>query len=142
MAISDRLSIPIPVTDLVNSIDTLPGIEHAAVIPRGEHGISRKDISKAALRVVYDLQNAGFAAFLVGGCVRDLLLGLHPKDFDVATDAHPEDVRRIFRRSRIVGRRFKIVHVRFGREVIEVTTFRGHHEARSRRVTPSRPAAK
>lgn len=123
----------------MNSIDTLPGIEHAAVIPRGEHGISRKDISKAALRVVYDLQNAGFAAFLVGGCVRDLLLGLHPKDFDVATDAHPEDVRRIFRRSRIVGRRFKIVHVRFGREVIEVTTFRGHHEASNRfRNAPSR----
>ena len=123
----------------MNSIDTLPGIEHAAVIPRGEHGISRKDISEAALRVIYGLQNAGFAAFLVGGCVRDLLLGLHPKDFDVATDAHPEDVRRIFRRSRIVGRRFKIVHVRFGREVIEVTTFRGHHEASNRfRDAPSR----
>ncbi len=123
----------------MNSIDTLPGIEHAAVIPRGEHGISRKDISKAALRVVHDLQNAGFAAFLVGGCVRDLLLGLHPKDFDVATDALPEDVRRIFRRSRIVGRRFKIVHVRFGREIIEVTTFRGHHEASNRfRDAPSR----
>ena len=123
----------------MNSIDTLPGIEHAAVIPRAEHGISRKDISEAALRVIYGLQNAGFAAFLVGGCVRDLLLGLHPKDFDVATDAHPEDVRRIFRRSRIVGRRFKIVHVRFGREVIEVTTFRGHHEASNRfRDAPSR----
>ena len=134
---ADRLKAV--VFNLVNSIDTLPGIEHAAVIPRGEHGISRKDISKAALRVVYDLQNAGFAAFLVGGCVRDLLLGLHPKDFDVATDAHPEDVRRIFRRSRIVGRRFKIVHVRFGREVIEVTTFRGHHEASNRfRNAPSR----
>ena len=123
----------------MNSIDTLPGIEHAAVIPRGEHGISRKDISEAALRVIHGLQKAGFAAFLVGGCVRDLLLGLHPKDFDVATDAHPEDVRRIFRRSRIVGRRFKIVHVRFGREVIEVTTFRGHHEASNRfRDAPSR----
>ncbi len=123
----------------MNSIDTLPGIEHAAVIPREEHGISRKDISTAALRVIHGLQNAGFAAFLVGGCVRDLLLGLHPKDFDVATDAHPEDVRRIFRRSRIVGRRFKIVHVRFGREVIEVTTFRGHHEASNRfRNAPSR----
>lgn len=123
----------------MNSIDTLPGIEHAAVIPRGEHGISRKDISEAALRVIHGLQKAGFAAFLVGGCVRDLLLGLHPKDFDIATDAHPEDVRRIFRRSRIVGRRFKIVHVRFGREVIEVTTFRGHHEASNRfRDAPSR----
>ncbi len=102
------------------------------MIPRAEHGISRKDVSDAALRVVYGLQNAGFAAFLVGGCVRDLLLGLHPKDFDVATDAHPEDVRKIFRRSRIIGRRFKIVHVRFGREIIEVTTFRGHHEANNR----------
>ena len=123
----------------MNSLNILPGIEHATVIPRDKHRISRKDISEAALRVMYGLQNAGFAAFLVGGCVRDLLLGLHPKDFDVATDAHPEDVRRIFRRSRIVGRRFKIVHVRFGREVIEVTTFRGHHEASNRfKDAPSR----
>ena len=123
----------------MNSSDILPGIERATVILRDRHGISRKDISQAALRVVYGLQNAGFGAFLVGGCVRDLLLGLHPKDFDVATDARPEDVRRIFRRSRIVGRRFKIVHVRFGREIIEVTTFRGHHEASNRfRDAPSR----
>ncbi len=112
--------------------DTLPGIEQAAVIPRAQHGISRQDISEAALRVIRGLQDAGFAAFLVGGCVRDLLLGLHPKDFDIATDARPEDVRRIFRRSRIIGRRFRIVHVRFGREIIEVTTFRGHHEASNR----------
>jgi len=119
--------------------NSLPGFEKATVIPREEHGISRKDISEAALRVVYGLQNAGFAAFLVGGCVRDLLLGLHPKDFDVATDAHPEDVRRVFRRSRIIGRRFRIVHVRFGREVIEVTTFRGHHEQANRlRQAPTR----
>ncbi len=119
--------------------NSLPGLEKATVIPREEHGISRKDISEAALRVVYGLQNAGFAAFLVGGCVRDLLLGLHPKDFDVATDAHPEDVRRVFRRSRIIGRRFRIVHVRFGREVIEVTTFRGHHEQENRlREAPTR----
>ena len=123
----------------MNSFDTLPGIEHAAVVPRAEHGISRKDISEAALRVVYGLENAGFAAFLVGGCVRDLLLGLQPKDFDVATDARPEDVRKIFRRSRIIGRRFRIVHVRFGREIIEVTTFRGHHEASNRlKDTPTR----
>ena len=119
--------------------NSLPGLEKATVIPREEHGISRKDISEAALRVVYGLQNAGFAAFLVGGCVRDLLLGLHPKDFDVATDAHPEDVRRVFRRSRIIGRRFRIVHVRFGREIIEVTTFRGHHEQENRlREAPTR----
>lgn len=123
----------------MNSVDLLPGIEHAAVIPRAEHGISRKDISPAALRVIHGLQNAGFSAFLVGGCVRDLLLGLHPKDFDIATDALPEDVRQVFRRSRIIGRRFKIVHVRFGREVIEVTTFRGHHDASNRfKDAPSR----
>ena len=117
----------------------LPGLEQATVIPRSEHGISRGDISEAALRVLQGLRQAGFAGFLVGGCVRDLLLGLHPKDFDVATDAHPEEVRKIFRRSRIIGRRFRIVHVRFGREIIEVTTFRGHHEQENRfRQTPTR----
>ena len=109
--------------------ELLPGLEHATVIPRAEHGISRKDISDHALRVLHELRKAGFPAFLVGGCVRDLLLGLHPKDFDVATNASPEEVRKIFRRSRIIGRRFKIVHVRFGREIMEVTTFRGHHDA-------------
>ena len=117
----------------------LPGLEQATTISRADHGISRQDISEAALRVVQGLHKAGFAAFLVGGCVRDLLLGLHPKDFDVATNAHPEDVRQVFRRSRIIGRRFRIVHVRFGREVIEVTTFRGHHEPENRLgQTPTR----
>ncbi len=116
----------------MNSIDNLPGIDKATVIPAGQHGISRRDFSEASLLVVKGLQRAGFAAFLVGGCLRDLLLGLKPKDFDVATDARPEEVRRIFRRSRIIGRRFKIVHVHFGREIIEVTTFRGHHEANNR----------
>jgi poly(A) polymerase len=74
------------------------------------------------------LRSEGFQAFLVGGAVRDLLLGNHPKDFDVATDATPEEVHSLFRNSRVIGRRFRIVHVRFGREVIEVTTFRGHHD--------------
>jgi poly(A) polymerase len=74
------------------------------------------------------LRNKGYQAYLVGGAVRDLLLGGHPKDFDVATDATPEAVHGLFRNSRIIGRRFRIVHVRFGREIIEVTTFRGHHE--------------
>ena len=78
--------------------------------------------------MLYDLNQAGFEAYLVGGCIRDLLLGGQPKDFDVATNATPEQVHKIFRRARIVGRRFKIVHVRFGREVIEVTTFRAAHE--------------
>lgn len=123
----------------MNAINKLPGLEHATVIPRAEHGISRKDISDSALRVLKELGKAGYAAFLVGGCVRDLLLGLHPKDFDVATDASPEEVRRVFRRSRIIGRRFKIVHVRFGREIIEVTTFRGHHDVSRRlRDNPTR----
>ncbi len=112
----------------MNRGSTISGIEHAAAVPSATHGISRGDISEAALRVVDDLRGAGFSAFVVGGCLRDLLLGLRPKDFDVATDARPEQVRRLFRRSRIIGRRFKIVHVRFGPEVIEVTTFRGHHE--------------
>ncbi|MCK2185550.1 polynucleotide adenylyltransferase PcnB [Halomonas getboli] len=95
------------------------------IIPRDEHPVSRQHFSDAALKVLYRLHNAGHEAFLVGGCIRDSLLGRMPKDFDVATDATPEQVRELFRNSRIVGRRFRIVHVRFGREVIEVTTFRG-----------------
>lgn len=103
----------------------------AALIPRDQHNISRKNISPAAIKIIKQLEDAGFAAYLVGGGVRDLLLGNHPKDFDVATNAKPEEVKRIFRSARIVGRRFQIVHVRMGREVIEVTTFRGHHEESS-----------
>ncbi|WP_422823645.1 polynucleotide adenylyltransferase PcnB [Vreelandella vilamensis] len=95
------------------------------IIPRAEHPVSRQHISDAALKVLYRLDGAGFDAFLVGGCIRDALLGLMPKDFDVATNATPEQVRELFRNSRLIGRRFRIVHVRFGREVIEVTTFRG-----------------
>lgn len=98
------------------------------VIPRDQHQVSRRDISSAALRIMKRLNDAGHQAFLVGGGVRDLLLGGHPKDFDVATDARPEQIKRLFRGSRIIGRRFQIVHVRMGRELIEVTTFRGHHE--------------
>ncbi len=94
------------------------------VIPRAEHAISRSAISPNALRVLYRLREAGFQAFLVGGCVRDLLLGLEPKDFDVATDALPEQVRKVFRNSRLVGRRFRLAHVFFGPETIEVATFR------------------
>ncbi|CAM3490971.1 polynucleotide adenylyltransferase PcnB [Halomonas lysinitropha] len=95
------------------------------IIPRQEHPVSRQHFSDAALKVLYRLHNAGFQAFLVGGCIRDALLGHMPKDFDVATDATPNQVKDLFRNSRIIGRRFRIVHVRFGREVIEVTTFRG-----------------
>ena len=96
------------------------------VIPRSEHGISRKQISPNALRVLYRLREGGFAAHLVGGAVRDLLLGGAPKDFDVATDATPEQVRHLFRNCRLIGRRFRLAHVMFGREIIEVATFRAN----------------
>jgi poly(A) polymerase len=95
----------------------------------GEHHIAPQSIPTEAVWVYRELREAGFEAYLVGGCVRDLLLGYEPKDFDVSTNATPEEIRDIFRRSRIVGRRFQIVHVRSGREVIEVSTFRGHHSA-------------
>jgi poly(A) polymerase len=94
------------------------------IITRSEHIISRAHISPNALRVLYRLRDAGFAAFLVGGCVRDLLIGTEPKDFDVATDALPDQVRKLFRNCRLVGRRFRLAHVFFGREIIEVATFR------------------
>jgi poly(A) polymerase len=106
------------------------------IIPRDQHCISRKNISDNALKVMSRLRSSGYQAYLVGGAVRDLLLGGHPKDFDIATDATPEAVTELFRNSRIIGRRFRIVHVRFGREVIEVTTFRGHHDNGSRESDP------
>jgi poly(A) polymerase len=93
-------------------------------IPREQHPVSRKQLSPLALRVACRLQENGFEAFLVGGCVRDLLLGATPKDFDVATSATPEQVKRLFSNARLIGRRFKLVHILFGREVIEVATFR------------------
>lgn len=94
------------------------------IIPRDGHNISRNNISEAALKVLYRLRKGGYGGYLVGGGVRDNLLGLAPKDFDVATDATPEQVNDLFRNSRLIGRRFKLVHVVFGREVIEVATFR------------------
>lgn len=110
------------------AVKTGPGKKTSAVIiPPEKHGIQERKISGNALRVLERLQDAGFDAHIVGGGVRDILLNLHPKDFDVATDATPEQVRQVFRHSRIIGRRFRIVHVMFGREMIEVTTFRGHH---------------
>jgi poly(A) polymerase len=96
----------------------------ARIIPRAEHSISRSAISPNALRVLYRLREAGYEAFLVGGCVRDLLIGITPKDFDIATSALPEEVRRAFRNCRLIGRRFRLAHVFFGREIIEVATFR------------------
>ncbi len=94
-------------------------------IARDQHSVSRKGMSSAAVRVLYGLHEAGYESYLVGGAVRDLLLGGAPKDFDVATNATPEQVQQVFRRCRLIGRRFRIAHVRFGAEIIEVTTFRG-----------------
>jgi len=94
------------------------------IIARGKHGLSRDKISSSARRVTTGLQEKGYAAYVVGGAVRDLLLGLEPKDFDIATDATPEQVRGVFRRSRIIGRRFRLVHVMFGDDTVEVSTFR------------------
>ncbi len=98
------------------------------VIPREAHRISRANISDNALKVLYRLKNAGFQAYMVGGGVRDLSLGREPKDFDVATDARPEEVRKLFRNCRLIGRRFRLAHVHFGPEVIEVATFRALHD--------------
>jgi poly(A) polymerase len=96
------------------------------ILGPGEHGIDPKLLSGNAVRVTQTLQEAGFKAFVVGGAVRDLLLGVKPKDFDIATDATPEEVKKLFRRAFIIGRRFQIVHVMFGQELLEVTTFRGN----------------
>ena len=103
--------------------------DSAVVIAFKKHQIDRKLLSNAAHKTIEGLQKAGFEAYIVGGAVRDLLLNRIPKDFDIATDATPEEVNRIFRRSRIIGRRFRLVHVLFGDETIEVSTFRGHHQA-------------
>lgn len=99
------------------------------IISRDHHCISRANISENALKVLYRLNSSGYEAYLVGGGVRDLLLGREPKDFDVATDASPEEVRKVFRNCRLIGRRFRLAHVYFGREIIEVATFRGDSEA-------------
>ena len=98
------------------------------IIPRSEHSISRKQIDKEALKVLYRLHQRGFIAYLVGGSVRDLLLGRKPKDFDIGTNARPDQIRKIFRNSRIIGRRFRLVQVFFGNDkIVEVSTFRSYH---------------
>lgn len=106
-------------------------LSEAVIVPRDQHIVTRRNISDAALRVLRGLNAAGYDSYLVGGGVRDLLLGRQPKDFDIATDATPEQIKKVFKNSRIIGRRFKIVHVRFGREIFEVTTFRGPHNNRN-----------
>jgi len=102
-------------------------INAPVLVHRSDHIISRDNISENALKVLYRLKNADFDAYLVGGAVRDLLLGVKPKDFDVATNAQPEEVRQLFGNCRLIGRRFRLAHVHFGRDVIEVATFRAGH---------------
>ena len=131
---------------VVEGLDTISGYFHSCrqdgsvsdfksiasteprIYSRSEHNISRANISQNALKVLYRLKDAGFQAFLVGGGVRDLLLGREPKDFDIATDARPEQLKELFRNCRLIGRRFRLAHVHFGREIIEVATFRAPHE--------------
>lgn len=121
----------------MESAVTLPSdTSHTALtITRDEHNVSRKDMSASALKVLYRLKDADYQAYMVGGCVRDLLLGKLPKDFDVATDATPEEIKEQFRNCRIIGRRFRLAHILFGREIIEVATFRGSGEENAERRT-------
>src|SRR5512147_197649 len=111
------------------------------VIPRSSHPISRKWISPNAVRVLYRLKEAGHIAFLVGGGVRDLLLGREPKDFDIATDASPNEVKKIFRNCRLIGRRFRLAHIHFHDEIIEVATFRSNITDEPEAPVPEAPAA-
>ena len=106
-----------------------PGNVAPRILARSEHIISRKNIDSDALKVLYRLKNNGYLAYLVGGGVRDLLLERQPKDFDISTSAHPAQVKKLFRNCFIVGRRFRLAHIRFGRKVIEVSTFRRQSEA-------------
>ncbi|HCM64138.1 MAG TPA: polynucleotide adenylyltransferase [Morganella sp. (in: Bacteria)] len=109
-------------------MDNNSGTIRATVIPRNSHAISRQNISENALKVLYRLNKSGFDAHLVGGGVRDLLLDRKPKDFDIATNATPDEVRKLFRNCRLVGRRFRLAHIMFGQDIIEVATFRGPHD--------------
>ena len=98
------------------------------VLSRSQHSVSRQLLSPSALKVLYRLNKSGYDAYLVGGGVRDILLGLKPKDFDIATNATPDEIKALFRNCRLIGRRFRLAHIVFGREIIEVATFRGHHD--------------
>ncbi len=105
------------------------------VIPRSEHSLSRKEISENALKVLYRLKKHGFCGYLVGGGVRDILLGFHPKDFDIVTNASPEEIKGIFSNCRLIGRRFRLAHIFYGRDIIEVATFRGKATVSANTVT-------
>jgi poly(A) polymerase len=114
-------------TETKSDRDTMTQTKQVTRYTANQHKIDKAMMSRNALKVTYDLQKAGYGAFLVGGCVRDSLLGIVPKDFDVVTNATPEQIKATFRNCRLIGRRFRLAHVLFGREIIEVATFRGHH---------------
>ena len=105
------------------------GSKKPRIIPRAEHNVTRAEFSKSALKVLYRLNQAGYEAFLVGGCVRDAMLELHPKDFDVATNARPQEIRGLFRSSRIIGRRFRLAHVPPGSHVLRINGIPGREES-------------
>lgn len=133
----------ISVTSKAKKAPSITAKSRATLLKRNEHNVSRKNISKNAVKVLYKLNDAGFESYLVGGGVRDILLGLNPKDFDIATDATPEQIKSLFRNCRLVGRRFRLAHILFGREVIEVATFRaGHEEAKIENNKQTRKTAK
>jgi poly(A) polymerase len=121
---------------------TVTTLEKPIVLTRDQHPVSRQLISPNALKVLYRLNKGGFDAYLVGGGVRDILLGQKPKDFDIATNATPEEIKDLFRNCRLIGRRFRLAHIVFGREIIEVATFRGHHEATSGKSDSSTKTSK
>ena len=112
------------------------GHDQAFVLARPDHSISRKNISHGAIKVLYRLSRSGYRGFLVGGSVRDLMLGRQPKDFDISTDATPNEIRRLFGNSRIIGRRFRLVHVMFRGEVVEVSTFRAPPDPDAQKSAP------
>src|SRR5436189_1853111 len=109
----------------------MPAMVEPRIVPRAEHTVSRRDIDPDALKVLYRLHQNGYVAYLVGGSVRDLLLGRRPKDFDIGTSAHPYQIKKLFRNCWIIGRRFRLAHIKFGPKTIEVATFR--------RVVPDLP---
>src|SRR5688572_12198193 len=117
----------------------MPAVVEPFVVPRAEHSVSRSQIDPDALKVLYRLQQNGYVAYLVGGSVRDLLLGRRPKDFDIGTSAHPYQVKRLFRNCWIIGRRFRLAHIRFGLKTIEVATFRRQVSAQELAAADEQP---
>lgn len=120
--IAEEISTPVPTTSAA------PVTMQEFKLEKGQHPITHNLLSENALKVLYRLHKSGYQAYLVGGGVRDIFIGQEPKDFDIATNAEPEQVKKLFHNCRLVGRRFRLAHILFGRDVIEVATFRGHHE--------------